>query len=317
MVAGSSATTDGHALHGFDSALVSAVSSLVQGRIKLDLPAASITTLAVGGPVRALVTVESVAELQKVLALLSAEQQTVYPFGFGSNVLVGDAGLEGWVIRLGGSFRDIKRQGSGVTLDGGVSLMSASRKLSEQGLSGIEFASGIPASIGGAVFMNAGAHGGEMASCVAGVTAVLPDGTLHEWSGREVAWSYRSSGLPCGAVIVRARVELVEGDPAFIAKKCADNVAYRRATQPLSLPSAGSIFKNPSPEVSAGFLLEQAGLKGVGVGGALVSAMHANWIVNPDKQASAADVLALIKLCSAKVLERSGVVLQPELKLWR
>jgi UDP-N-acetylmuramate dehydrogenase len=316
-VVGSLSSSAADGAESFNPALSAAVSSLVGDRIRLDVPASSMTTFGIGGTLRALVTVESVQELGALRRLLRDEGQRVYIIGFGSNLLIGDRGLHGWVIRLGAQFRAVEQCGdSEFALGGAVSLMSVSRKISEEGFSGLEFAAGIPASLGGAVFMNAGAHGSEIGSRIVSVTGVLPDGSVHEWRGDELPWMYRFSGLSEGVVVTSARLKLAAGDRNAIAKACADNLAHRRKTQPLSLPSAGSVFKNPEPSRPAGLILEQAGLKGLAVGGAMVSELHANWIVNPEKRASASDVRSLIELCTARVREHSGVVLHPEIKMW-
>ncbi len=301
----------------FNTDLVSVVSAMVEGRVRLDVPASSITTFAIGGPLRALVTVESASELQAVLSLLRREGQRVFVVGFGSNLVISDDGLNGWIIRLGSGFRAVEAYSEGeFAVGGAASLMSLSRKLSEEGFSGLEFAAGIPASFGGAIFMNAGAHGSEIGSRIIAVSGVMPDGTEHQWKGNDLPWRYRCSGLPEGVVVTGAVVRLARGDRETIAKACADNLAHRRATQPLALPSAGSVFKNPEPSRPAGMVLEQAGLKGTTVGGAQVSTLHANWIVNPERRASAADVRELIELCAARVREHSGIELHPEVKLW-
>jgi len=194
--------------------------------------------------------------------------------------------------------------------------MSVARKLSGEGLAGLEFAAGIPASVGGAVWMNAGAHGAEIGERVVRVRGVLADGQVYEWSRNELPWSYRSSGLPTGSIVTAVEVRLTAGERDRIAKLCADNLAHRRATQPLSLPSAGSVFKNPAPTTPAGLLLERAGVKGLWSGGAQVSELHANWIVNPEKKARAADVRNLIAECMKRAEENSGVRLQPEVRMW-
>lgn len=300
----------------FDARLLAVVSEIVEGRLKPSVPAKTMTTYAVGGDIDAVVTVESVEELQKVLAVLHNDNQPTTVFGFGSNLLVSDVGLRGWVIRLGSRFRVINRLANDeVELGGAASMMSISRKLSDEGLSGLEFGAGIPGSIGGAAFMNAGAHGGEIGSRITQVSAVMPDGTIAQWNGQELPWAYRSSGLTSGCIITSIRLKLVSGDRSVISKKCLDNLSYRKVTQPLALPSAGSVFRNPSPAQPAGLILEQAGVKGLRIGGAVVSTLHANWIVNPEKSATAADILALITLCSSRVREHSGIELEPEVKL--
>jgi UDP-N-acetylmuramate dehydrogenase len=252
-----------------------------------------------------------------VLKLLTIEKQQVRVLGFGSNVLVGDQGIRGWIVRLGQSLRSVERlEGDRFVIGGGASLMAVSRKISGDGFSGLEFAAGIPASFGGAVFMNAGAHGSEIADRIERVSVVMTDGSFVVFERNELPWRYRHSGLPGSAVVISVELGLPSGDKERIVRACGDNLAHRKNTQPLSLPSAGSVFKNPSPELPAGKLLEAAGLKGVSVGGAMVSSLHANWIVNPDKRASASDILALISLCQERVREQSGIELEPEVRLW-
>lgn len=300
-----------------EPALLSAVRALVGERIRLNVPASSLTTFAIGGPLSVVVTVESAEELQSVLSLLHREGQIVRVLGFGSNLLVADAGVRSWVVRLGPQFRGVQKESGDTFLLGGAgSLMSFSRKISEDGYSGFEFAAGIPASIGGAAFMNAGAHGAEIGGRIIEVHGVLPDGERYDWRGQDLPWRYRNSGLSSGVVVTAIRVRLTAGDREAIARACADNLSHRRSTQPLALPSAGSVFKNPSSEVPAGKLLDAAGLKGMQVGGAAVSTLHANWIVNPEKRATAADVRELIQRCAREVRERAGVVLEPEIKVW-
>lgn len=287
------------------------------GCVREYVSASSLTTFSAGGEVRAVVTVENVQELQQLVAQFARERQPFRVIGNGSNVLVSDAGLSEWIVRLGGGFRAIETVGSGeFDVLGSVGLMTLARKLSDDGFSGLEFAAGIPASLGGAVFMNAGAHGAELAERIVSVQAVMPDGSFQVWSRDELPWSYRSSGIPSGAVVTSARLRLVPGDRSEISSRCRKNLEHRRATQPLSQPSAGSVFRNPSAEHPAGLLLERAGLKGERCGGAVVSELHANWIVNPERAASAADIRTLMQRCRDRARQSTGVVLEPEVKLW-
>ncbi len=300
-----------------EASLLRAVDRIVGNRLRQGVKASSLTTFAIGGPLDYLVTVESLEELQRVVGLISEAGQTLRVIGFGSNLLVPDAGLRGWIIKLGAAFRQVERDSSGdLIVPAAASLMALSRKVSDAGLSGLEFAAGIPASLGGAVFMNAGAHGAEIGERVVQITGVLADGSLHTWAREDLPWRYRCSGLPSGVIVTSAMLRLVEGDRGEIGKRCAQNLAHRRATQPLSLPSAGSVFKNPSPELSAGRVLEESGLKGVSVGGAMVSPLHANWIVNPDRRASSRDVTELIGICRSQAHARAGVSLEVEVRLW-
>ena len=301
----------------FDESLLAPVSAAVKGRVRQGVSAATLTTFRVGGLIRALVTVESLEELMQVQALLFDAQQPVRVIGNGSNLLISDCGLNAWIIRLGAGFKTSERSRLNEFEVGAAALlMPFARRVSDDGYSGLEFAAGIPASIGGAVFMNAGAHGAEIGERVVRVHGVLPNGVERVWQRDELVWSYRFSGLPSGATITSVVFSLTAGDPVAIAKSCSDHLAERRTRQPLALPSAGSVFKNPSPEQPAGKLLEQAGLKGYRIGGAQVSELHANWIVNPGKGASAADIANLIQLCRERVSESSGIELEPEVKIW-
>lgn len=300
-----------------NAGLLAAVRALGGDHVRCGVDASTLTTFAIGGPLQFVVTVESLWELQAVQKLLATEKQQTRVLGFGSNVLVADQGIRGWVVRLGQSFRSVERlEGDRFIIGGGASLMSVARKISGDGFSGLEFAAGIPASLGGAVFMNAGAHGAEIAERLERVSVVMSDGSFRVFERDELPWKYRHSGLPREATVISAELTLPSGDKERIARACSDNLAHRKNTQPLSLPSAGSVFKNPSPELSAGKLLEDAGLKGVSVGGAMISSLHANWIVNPDRRASASDVLALISLCQERVSERWGIDLEPEVRIW-
>lgn len=301
----------------FNPDLLPRVSEIVSGRVRESVPASTLTTIAIGGPLRALITVESVEELAAVRALLTSENQSSNVLGFGSNLLVSDRGVDSWIIKLGGSFKVIESIGPGLLrLSASASLMTVSRKVSDDGLSGLEFAAGIPASIGGAVYMNAGAHGSEICERIVSVSGVLSDGQIAEWSRNELPWRYRFSGLPSGAAVTSVVLKLVSGDRESISRTCAEYLAHRKRTQPLALPSAGSVFKNPSLEAPAGRLLEAAGLKGSIVGGARVSDLHANWIVNPAKNASAKDVRDLMSHCISRVEATSGITLQPEVRQW-
>ena len=301
----------------FEPRLVPEVSALVSGRLREGVLGSTLTTLAIGGPLAALVTVESHQELGAVLRLLAAEGQAVRVLGFGSNCLIDDRGLDCWILRLGSGFKSLDVRPNGlVTVGAAASLMSVARKLSDEGFSGLEFAAGIPASLGGAAFMNAGAHGSELCDRLATIHGILPDGREATWSRGELSMRYRSSGLQPGVVVTTVTLQLEPGDRADISRVCSENLAERRARQPLALASAGSVFKNPAPDVPAGRLIEAAGLKGARVGGAVVSELHANWIVNPERRATAQDVLKLMSLCQERVRESCGVELEAEVRLW-
>lgn len=300
------------------SKLESTLEALSDGvKIARGVLGSTVTTLAVGGPLARLITVDDLTVLPEILRILHSEGESPYILGNGSNLLIGDAGVSGWVIRLGSGARRVQpHPNDEFEIAGATSLMQVARQLSQEGFSGLEFAAGIPASLGGAVYMNAGAHGNELCERIVRVSAILKDGSQRVFEQSELPWRYRSSGLPAGAVVTSARLRLPRGDKERISQACAHNLAARRATQPLALPSAGSIFRNPAPDNPAGKVIDRVGLKGYVHGGAQISEMHANWIVNPQKSASAKDVLALIELCQKTVREQTGIALEAEVKMW-
>ena len=269
------------------------------------------TSFHIGGPAELMAQPQSEAELQSLLLKAAEAAVPVTLVGNGSNLLVRDKGIRGLVIKLGSMLRDIKVSGNVLTFGSGVSLAQASRKAAELGLSGMEFAVGIPGSIGGAVYMNAGAYDGEMAKVVKSVRVMDAAGEVSELSVGELDFGYRHSALQgSGKIVTSVTVELAAGDKQAIAEKMADFSNRRITKQPLELPSAGSMFKRP-PGYFAGTLIDQTGLKGYTVGGAQVSTKHAGFVVNIGG-ATAADVLQLISDVQAKVFAAHGVHLEPE-----
>lgn len=269
------------------------------------------TSFHIGGPAELMAQPQSEAELQSLLLKAAEAAVPVTLVGNGSNLLVRDKGIRGLVIKLGSMLRDIKVSGNVLTFGSGVSLAQASKKAAELGLSGMEFAVGIPGSIGGAVYMNAGAYDGEMSKVVKSVRVMDAAGEVSELSASELDFGYRHSALQgSGKIVTSVTVELVAGDKQAIAEKMADFSNRRITKQPLELPSAGSMFKRP-PGYFAGTLIDQTGLKGYTVGGAQVSTKHAGFVVNIGG-ATAADVLQLISDVQAKVFAAHGVHLEPE-----
>lgn len=269
------------------------------------------TSFHIGGPAELMAQPQSEAELQSLLLKAAEAAVPVTLVGNGSNLLVRDKGIRGLVIKLGSMLRDIKVSGNVLTFGSGVSLAQASKKAAELGLSGMEFAVGIPGSIGGAVYMNAGAYDGEMSKVVKSVRVMDAAGEVSELSAGELDFGYRHSALQGSSKIVTSvTVELATGDKQAIAEKMADFSNRRITKQPLELPSAGSMFKRP-PGYFAGTLIDQTGLKGYTVGGAQVSTKHAGFVVNIGG-ATAADVLQLISDVQAKVFAAHGVHLEPE-----
>ena len=269
------------------------------------------TSFHIGGPAELMAQPQNEAELQSLLLKAAEAAVPVTLVGNGSNLLVRDKGIRGLVIKLGSMLRDIKVSGNVLTFGSGVSLAQASKKAAEMGLSGMEFAVGIPGSIGGAVYMNAGAYDGEMSKVVKSVRVMDAAGEVSELSAGELDFGYRHSALQgSGKIVTSVTVELPAGDKQAIAEKMADFSNRRITKQPLELPSAGSMFKRP-PGYFAGTLIDQTGLKGYTVGGAQVSTKHAGFVVNIGG-ATAADVLQLISDVQAKVFSAHGVHLEPE-----
>jgi UDP-N-acetylmuramate dehydrogenase len=301
----------------FGTDLLREIEKIPELFVRRNFAGAACTTFAIGGPLEIFLEPSSLSALTGVIQLLHREGLPSRVLGAGSNVLIDDEGIPGFTIRLGKGFRSWQELGSGRFLVGaGMSLMSLSRDTADAGFSGLEFAGGIPASIGGAVRMNAGAHGGEMSSVIQSIEVVTPTGELQQAGVSELGFSYRHSELPPGCCIVGATLQLIPSTREKTSALRAEHLAERKKRQPLSSPSAGSVFKNPSPTRSAGAVLDEAGLKGVELGGAQVSRMHANWIINPKRTATAFDVRSLIKHCQSEAQRKVGVALQPEVILW-
>ena len=278
-------------------------------------PMARHTTMRVGGPAEILFSPAGEGDL--LFAVREAKRAGA-PFriiGNGSNLLVLDGGLPGLTIRLGEAFSKISVDGNQIRAQAGALLSRVAAAARDASLTGLEFASGIPGSAGGGMAMNAGAYGGQLSDVFEGCRALDPEtGIISALGPAEMALGYReSAALSRGLIVTEAAFRLTAGDRSAIQAKMDDLSARRREKQPLNLPSAGSTFKRPEGYF-AGALIEQAGLKGLRVGGACVSEKHAGFVVN-DRNATARDVLDLIRLVQARVLEHSGVRLETEVRI--
>lgn len=278
-------------------------------------PMARHTTMRVGGPAEILFSPASEGEL--LFAVREAKRAGA-PFriiGNGSNLLVLDGGLPGLTIRLGEAFSKISVDGNQIRAQAGALLSRVAAAARDASLTGLEFASGIPGSAGGGMAMNAGAYGGQLSDVFEGCRALDPEtGIISALGPAEMALGYReSAALSRGLIVTESAFRLTAGDRSAIQAKMDDLSARRREKQPLNLPSAGSTFKRPEGYF-AGALIEQAGLKGLRVGGACVSEKHAGFVVN-DRNATARDVLDLIRLVQARVFEHSGVRLETEVRI--
>lgn len=283
-------------------------------RLLIDEPMSSHTTFKIGGPADYLVLPASTEEVAAVLAAAEEYHVPVTVLGNGSNVLVRDKGIRGLVLKFGETLGHIRHVGTTVVAGAGAALGDVVRYGASQGLIGLEFAVGIPGSIGGAVFMNAGAYEGEVGCMVAAVTAVSPSGHLKRFTHGEIAFGYRDSIFQHNeCIICEVELKLAVGDKEAIARQIDEYTHKREAKQPIEKPSAGSTFKRP-PGHFAGTLIEQAGLKGCKFGGAQVSEKHAGFIINAGG-ATATDVLSLIKEVQRQVNAKYGVKLQPEVRI--
>lgn len=280
-----------------------------------DEPLANHTTWRVGGLADWFIIPQNKHELQMAMRVLYQEEIPWRAIGRGSNLLVRDGGIRGAVIKVGKGLDHFEITGTQLTAGGGFSFVRLAGKALKASLAGIEFASGIPGSVGGAVFMNAGAHGSEVSKVLSSAEVLLKTGELSRMSWHDFHFRYRTTVLQkeVEGIVTEATFQLEPGDKDVIRKEITEVKDVRRKTQPLNLPCAGSVFRNP-PNDHAGRLIEAAGLKGYRVGNAQVSTLHANFIVNRG-QAKAADILALIHDIKHIVFEKYGVTLQPEVRV--
>ncbi|TLM77881.1 MAG: UDP-N-acetylmuramate dehydrogenase, partial [Actinobacteria bacterium] len=264
------------------------------GIARRDEPLARHTTYRIGGPAALFVQCDTVAGLALTLETLADCEIEWTVLGSGSNVLAADEGYQGAVIVLGKDFKRHAVEGERIVAGAGVILAALVQEAFKRGLTGMEFAVGVPGTLGGALVMNAGSRDDWIGTRVERVTLYAPGEGLVSLRGSEVAWRYRRTNLPARGVVVEASLALSEGDADQIRRTMEAALRRRKRTQPLGQPNAGSVFVNP-PGDSAGRLIEASGLKGAGVGGAVISDVHANFIVNTGG-GTAADVLGLVRL---------------------
>jgi UDP-N-acetylmuramate dehydrogenase len=285
------------------------------GTVKKDEELARHTTMKIGGPADLFIEPTSIEGLKKTMQLVQKYRVNWRAIGRGSNLLVSDQGIEGVVIKLGNNLKDMKLDGTQLTVGAGYSIVALAVLISKKGLSGLEFASGIPGSVGGAVYMNAGAHGSDISKILTNAHILFEDGSLQWLSIDEMEFSYRTSVLQKKrpGIVVEARFQLTEGDKEQIVAVMQKNKDYRKVTQPYDSPCAGSIFRNPLPHF-AGKLIEEAGLKGFQIGGAQISEMHGNFIVNAGN-AKAFDVLQLIEYVKKTIMEKYNIQMETEVEI--
>ncbi|GFR37472.1 UDP-N-acetylenolpyruvoylglucosamine reductase [Insulibacter thermoxylanivorax] len=281
------------------------------GEVRIDEPMSRHTTWRIGGPADCLYIPETKEQLLEAMKILRRHEVPWTVFGKGSNTLVTDKGIRGVVIKLGDGFDTAVFDGEVVRAGGAYSFVRLSILAAKQGLTGLEFAGGIPGTVGGAVYMNAGAHGSDVSRILIEAEVVLETGELAVLSREDMDFAYRHSLLQRRkGIVVSAAFQLAYGDRKEIAAAMASYKERRTKTQPLTKRCAGSVFRNP-PNDYAARLIEACGLKGTRIGGAEVSDLHANFIVNTGN-ATAEDVLTLIEYIQVKVHEQHGIRLVPE-----
>ncbi|MBX6395691.1 MAG: UDP-N-acetylmuramate dehydrogenase [Alicyclobacillaceae bacterium] len=284
------------------------------GQVLFDEPMSRHTTWRIGGPADALVMPATEKQIRTLMTLIGEYGWPWLVVGRGSNLLVRDGGIRGVVIKLADNWSAMEIDGTVLTAQSGRLIVSAANVAIRHGLAGLEFATGIPGSVGGAVRMNAGAHGGEIRQVFKFADLVFPGGAVRRVDREDMGFGYRHSKVAeWGALVLRAAFQLVPGDREALMRQVKEWTNRRRQTQPLSQASAGSVFQNP-PGFHAARLIEQAGLKGKRQGGAQISPKHANFIVNLGG-ATARDVLRLIHLAQEEVYRKFAIRLAPEVKI--
>jgi UDP-N-acetylmuramate dehydrogenase len=297
------------------------------GRVMVHEPLAPYTTYRIGGPADALLEPDSVEELQEALTVAGRHGIPWLALGLGSNVLVADAGFRGLVLRIGRALSAVREHADGWEVGAGLPTPLLARRSARSGWAGVHRLVGVPGTVGGGVFMNSGAHGQEFAQVVRSVTLVREDGTVETRPAAAIAWRYRSSGLR-DVVVIAADLSLTPGDPRRLSAEIAEHFRWRKAGTPFSDACCGSVFRNPgdtivlSPDTdgelrelrTAGQLIDAAGLKGLRIGGAEVSSLHANYIVNVGG-ATASDVQRVIETVRDRVGYRFGITLELEVQV--
>ena len=287
----------------------------LRGRAQADAPLAPFTWFRAGGAAEVLVRPADAADLSQFLATLPRDLP-MHVLGACSNLIIRDGGLPGVTIRLARGFSVIDVEADGVVAGAAALDVTVAEHAAAAGLTGIEFLSGIPGTLGGAVAMNAGAYGGDIASVLDWAEIVSREGSARRMSAADLAFAYRHAGLPAGAVVTRARLRARRGAPTIIAARMAEIRAAREASQPVRARTGGSTFRNPSPEVSslkAWELIDTAGCRGLVRGGAIVSEKHCNFLINTGG-ATAADLEGLGEEVRRRVFAAFGVTLEWEIR---
>lgn len=287
---------------------------ITKGTVLTEEPMSRHTSFQIGGPAEIFVQPATGDEVRQAICLAKEEQIPFFVVGNGSNLLVSDDGFRGMIVQIGRNLQEISVEDNVIYAQAGALLSRVARTALEHGLTGMEFAAGIPGSLGGAVAMNAGAYGGEMKDILTDAEVLTPDGEIKILSLEELDLSYRHSCIfDEDYIVLSVHLQLEQGDKTVIRNRMDELARARREKQPLEYPSAGSTFKRPEGYF-AGALIQEAGLKGYTVGGAQVSEKHSGFVVNRGG-ATAEEVLFLIKQVQKKVKSRFGVTMEPEVRM--
>jgi len=289
------------------------IHGLTEGRVLFDAPMRRFTSMRIGGPAECLIFPKDVNELRKVVLHAKKRRIPLFILGKGTNLIVRDRGIRGWVVSLTEGMKEIDREGEVVGAEAGATLQRLVRFSVQKGLTGLEAFFGIPGTVGGGLAMNAGAWGVEMKDVLLSVSFLDEDGEVVERSRPRLKFAYRRLDFPSSWIILKGRFQLKRGAREEMLERIKSFSEMRRKSQSLDYPNAGSIFKNP-PEGPAGRWIEEAGLKGCRIGQAMVSDLHANFIVNLGK-ARAREVIDLIEWVERKVYQEKGVSLEREVKV--
>lgn len=283
----------------------------LRGEIRFNEPMVKHTYFRIGGPADVMFFPNDALEIKTVLLKAGSYGIPIFILGMGTNLLVKDGGIQGITINLKNLNR-IKQVDSLIYAEAGVPLQRLLSFAADNSFGGLEFAAGIPGAVGGAIFMNAGTREGEMKDVIEQVTLMNRKGELRIFKKDEISFSYRNSGLE-GAIIIGASFRLKKGNPDEIKKKIKEHIMERAGREPSGYPNSGSIFKNPAGD-HAGRIIDELGLKGLRIGDAEVSDVHANFIVNKGT-ARAGDVISLMNLIEERVFKEKGIVLEPEIRI--
>jgi UDP-N-acetylmuramate dehydrogenase len=288
-------------------------SGLIKGKVLFDAPMRQFTSIQVGGPADSLLFPKDVDELKKVVRFARRKKIPFLILGRGTNLVVRDKGVRGWVISLAQGMKKIQMDGGVVEAEAGLSLQRLVQFSIQKGFTGLEPFFGIPGTVGGGLAMNAGAWGAELKDVLLSVTLMKEDGEIAERSRSRLRFSYRGLTISPSWIILKGRFELKKGKKEEILERVKSYSEMRKRRQPLDYPSAGSIFKNPK-EGPAGKWIEEAGLKGFRIGRAMVSERHANFIINLG-EATAEEVIRLMEFVEKKIYEERGISLEREVKV--